>query len=70
MLAVVLSQKVPKEAKHWNPLGPKQNSALELYDDLREKAGLDAWDVVYHSDGSGASEPFEYETRLAGRLRP
>ena len=50
---VVLSQKIPKGEKHWNPLGPKQKSALELYDELREKAGFDAWDVVYHSKNDG-----------------
>jgi hypothetical protein len=55
-IAVVLSQKVPKGEKHWNPLGPKQKSALELYDNLREKVGFDAWDVVYHSKNNGASE--------------
>lgn len=49
VIVVVLSQKVPKGAKHWNPLGAKQKSALELYDDLREKAGFESWDVVYHS---------------------
>jgi len=46
---VVLSQKVPKGEKHWNLFGTKQKSALELYDDLREKAGLDSWNVVYRS---------------------
>jgi len=51
---VVLSKKVPKGEKHWNPLGPKQKSALELYDELREKAGFDAWDVVYHSKNDGS----------------
>ena len=55
MIAVVLSQKVPKGEKHWNPLGAKQKSALELYDDLREKAGFDSWDVVYHSKINGVS---------------
>ena len=58
-IAVVLSQKVPTGAKHWNPLGPKQISALELYDNLREKAGFDAWDIVYHSGGDGTSEVLE-----------
>jgi hypothetical protein len=60
----VLSQKVPEGAKHWNPLGPKQKSALELYDDLREKAGFDAWDVLYHSKSNGASELSGCRARL------
>ena len=54
-IVVVLSQRVPKGAKHWNPLGAKQKSALELYDDLREKAGFESWDVVYHSKTNGMS---------------
>jgi len=61
VVVVVLSQKVPKGEKHWNPLGPKQKSALKLYDDLREKAGFDAWSVVYHSKNNGASEPLGAE---------
>lgn len=61
VIAVVLSQKVPKEEKHWNPLGAKQKSALELYDDLREKAGFDAWDVVYHSKDNGLSNFLDAE---------
>ena len=65
----MLSQKVPKGAKHWNPLGPKQRSALELYDDLREKAGFDAWDIVYHSKNNGASERFGCGICLARGLR-
>ena len=56
IIAVVLSQNVPKGEKHWNPLGPKQKSALELYDNLREGAGFDAWDIVYHSKDNGTSE--------------
>jgi hypothetical protein len=56
--AIVLSQKVPKGEKHWNPLGPKQKSALELYDELREKEGFDAWEVVYNSRNDGASSVF------------
>jgi len=55
VIVVVLSQKVPKGEKHWNPLGAKQKSALELYDGLREKAGFDSWDVVYHSKTDGVS---------------
>lgn len=55
LIAVVLSQKVPKGEKRWNPLDAKQKSALELYDDLREKAGFDGWDVAYHSKTNGAS---------------
>ena len=51
----MLSQKVPKGEKHWSALDPKQISALELYDDLREKAGFDSWDVVYHSKTNGTS---------------
>ncbi|KAF9778317.1 ribonuclease P [Thelephora terrestris] len=69
---VVLSQKVPKGEKHWNPLGPKQRSALELYDELREKAGFDAWDVVYHLKGNGSlagttvqSRSFQVQSRKA-----
>ena len=54
LIAVVLSQKVPKGEKRWNPLDAKQKSALELYDDLREKAGFDGWDVAYHSKTNGA----------------
>lgn len=53
VIVVVLSQKVPKGEKHWNSLGAKQKSALELYDDLREKAGFNSWDVVYHSKTDG-----------------
>lgn len=53
MAAVVLSQNVPRGERHWNPLGPKQKSALELYDELREKAGLDTWDVVHHLKNNG-----------------
>jgi len=63
----VLSQKVPKGEKHWNPLGPKQKSALELYDDLREKAGFDAWDVVYYFRDNGMSELWSRSTP-GGRL--
>ena len=66
-IAVVLSQKVPKGEKHWNQLGPKQKSALELYDDLREKAGFDGWDVVYHFKDNGVSELLERST-LGERL--
>ena len=55
VIVVVLSQKVPKGEKHWNSLDAKQKSALELYDDLREKAGFDSWDVVYHSKTDGVS---------------
>ena len=54
-IVVVLSQKVPRGEKHWNPFGAKQKSALELYDDLREKAGFDGWDVVYHLKTDGMS---------------
>jgi hypothetical protein len=57
MIAVVLSQKVPKGEKQWNSFGAKQKSALEFYDDLREKAGFDSWDVVYHSKTNGVSAP-------------
>ena len=57
---VVLLQRVPRGAKHWNPLGPKQKSALKLYDDLRENAGFDAWDIVYYSKGDGRSEYFKW----------
>ncbi|KAF9645599.1 hypothetical protein BDM02DRAFT_3101091 [Thelephora ganbajun] len=66
--AVVLSQKVPKGGKRWNPFGPKQKSALELYDGLREKAGLDAWDVVYHFKNDGRSELYECGVCLARGL--
>jgi len=58
VIVVVLSQKVPKGEKHWNPLGAKQKSALGLYDDLREKAGFDTWDVVYHSKNHGTAKFF------------
>ena len=64
----MISQKVPKEEKHWNPLGPKQKSALGLYDDLREKAGLGAWEIVYHSKNGGASELFGFGICLASVL--
>jgi len=67
VLAVVLSQTVPKGEKHWNPLDPKQKSALELYDNLREKAGFDAWDVIYYSKGNGTSEPLGW-SRSGERL--
>ena len=73
MIAVVLSKKVPNGEKHWNPLGAKQKSALELYDDLREKAGFDAWDIVYHSKDDGPSKFFGcgvYLTRGLDLLGP
>ena len=64
----MLSQKVPKGEKYWNPLGPKQQSSLELYDNLREKAGFDAWDVIYHSKNNGTYEPSGCEAHLAKGL--
>jgi hypothetical protein len=65
--AIVLSQKVPKGEKHWNLLGPKQKAALELYDELREKAGFDAWDVIYHTRNTSEPEPLRC-TVLVGKL--
>lgn len=67
--AVVLSQKVPKGEKHWNQLGQKQKHALVLYDELREQAGLDAWDVVYHLKDNGEPELSRHWTCLARKLK-
>jgi len=53
-----------KSAKSWNVLGPKQKAALELYDRLRLEAGLDLWEVVYHSTRQGVLSPEHELTKV------
>ena len=67
VIAVVLSQKVPKSEKHWNLLGPKQKSALKLYDELRKNAGFDGWDIVYHLNNGGENPNSRYRMFPAGK---